>query len=252
MSLQKGVFDKLIGFITKDGIKAVIHEVYDYEYIVDYHPKRDGNNPLYFTDEDTQLIISFKDGNPEAIEHFANLIGQDYNPMWNDCFCIAVPASSSAKNYSPRQDLNEEKMTPLQILALCEPDNSSIYKLIERLVDKHKGLHNGSGVLIRTKTVQSKHLGRDRKNITIDLNSIEINSKCGIDISGKNVLLIDDIITSGYSIAACEMILKRGGANKVFVLCLGKTAKDSYVSNSSGNNQPVIGKDVPFDEEVPF
>lgn len=252
MTLKKGRFDKNLVYTNNEGRQVLAHVVYDYEYLVDYHPKRDGNNPLYFTDEDTQLIISFKGDSPEAIEHFANLIDQDYNPMWNDCLCIAVPASSSEKNYSPRQDLNEEKMTPLQILALCEPDNSSIYNLIERLVDKHKGLHNGSGVLVRTKTVQSKHLGRDRKNITIDLNSIEINSKCGIDISGKNVLLIDDIITSGYSIAACEMILKKGGANKVFVLCLGKTAKDSYVSNGSGNNKPVIGKDVPFDEEMPF
>lgn len=42
-------------------------------------------------------------------------------------------------------------------------------------------------------------------------------------VSGKSVLLIDDIITSGSTISECAYMLRAAGAKKVYVLALAKT-----------------------------
>ncbi|HQU83807.1 MAG TPA: ComF family protein [Pyrinomonadaceae bacterium] len=41
-------------------------------------------------------------------------------------------------------------------------------------------------------------------------------------IEGKNVLLIDDVFTSGATVSACAEILKKNGAGKVFVLTIAR------------------------------
>ncbi|SDB96575.1 Phosphoribosyl transferase domain-containing protein [Succiniclasticum ruminis] len=242
MAIKKGHYNEQFGFTNGEGRRVVAHMAYDYDYLVDYHPKRDGNNPLF--DYNSQLILDFKNGYPDAIEHFADLIDKDFNPCWNGCYCVAVPSSNPANNYSPEQDLSEQNLSPYELLASYESKKTCVYDLIARLVGKHSGLHNGSAVLIRVKRIVPKSKGGSRA-VSVDLDSIEVNSKCGIDISGKNILLIDDIITTGNSIVACKMILEKGGAKNVFVLCLGKTSRDPYVSNDSS-------VEVPFDEEVPF
>ena len=226
MTLKKDRFNKNVAYTNDEGRLALMHAVYDYEYLVDYHPYRKGHNPLF--DDNSDKILRFKDGVEKAIEYFENMIDQDFNPIWNDCCCVAIPSHDPKNSYNSSQESN----------------NPSIYKLIARLVKKHIGLHNGSPVLIRTHEVAKKSFGGNR-DISVDLGSIEINRNCGIDISGKNVLLIDDVITTGNSIAACMMILKKGGAKNIFVLCLGKTSSDPYVSSESS-------AEVPFDEEVPF
>ncbi len=49
-------------------------------------------------------------------------------------------------------------------------------------------------------------------------------------LAGKTVVLVDDVHTSGATAAACARVLKRGGADKVILLCwarvLGDTALD--------------------------
>ena len=242
MPLKKGRYDKNPVYTNGEGKAFVSHIAYDYEYLVDYHPYRKGNNPLF--DDNSRMILDFKKGYPAAIEHFAGLIDQDFNPCWDGCCCVAVPSHDPANNYAPEQDLSEQNLSPYELLASYEPKKASVYDLISRLADKHKGLLNGSAVLVRTKIVEKKSSGGQR-GLSVDLNSIVVNSKCGIDISGKNVLLIDDVITTGGSIAACKMILEKSGAKNVFVLCLAKTSSDPAVSADPS-------AEVPFDEEVPF
>ncbi len=41
-------------------------------------------------------------------------------------------------------------------------------------------------------------------------------------IKGKNILLIDDVIASGSTVRECARMLKKAGANKVFVLAIAK------------------------------
>ena len=44
-------------------------------------------------------------------------------------------------------------------------------------------------------------------------------------IAEKNVLIIDDIFTTGATMSECARVLKMGGAKKVFVLTVAKTEK---------------------------
>lgn len=44
-----------------------------------------------------------------------------------------------------------------------------------------------------------------------------------VSLSGKTVLLIDDVVTSGSTVSECAHMLRIGGAEKVYVLAFAKT-----------------------------
>jgi ComF family protein len=52
-------------------------------------------------------------------------------------------------------------------------------------------------------------------------NSFHIENQS--DISGKNVLLVDDVYTTGSTVNECARMLKKGGARRVDVLTLART-----------------------------
>ena len=52
------------------------------------------------------------------------------------------------------------------------------------------------------------------------LNSIKVNG----DVSGKNIILMDDITTSGCSLLACKQLLLDAGANSVICFAFGKNS----------------------------
>lgn len=45
------------------------------------------------------------------------------------------------------------------------------------------------------------------------------------DVKGKTVLLIDDVYTTGATVAECSKVLKKGGAKGVCVLTLARTSE---------------------------
>lgn len=49
------------------------------------------------------------------------------------------------------------------------------------------------------------------------------NKKYQKQIFGKNILLIDDVITSGATINSCSKILNKAGVSKVYVATIAKT-----------------------------
>ncbi len=53
--------------------------------------------------------------------------------------------------------------------------------------------------------------------------AIEINKKYISDIKGKNILLVDDVMTTGATANECAKILKNSGAEKIYLLTAVRT-----------------------------
>lgn len=81
------------------------------------------------------------------------------------------------------------------------------------------------GLIIRGKAMLEKH-GENYGSRTVqkDLDSFKIGNTR--DIKGKNIIIFDDITTSGCSLVAARQFLKARGANKIVCIALGKTVED--------------------------
>jgi ComF family protein len=89
-------------------------------------------------------------------------------------------------------------------------------ELIADSVGKQLGIKSETHLLERTRQTQSQTLfdleGR-KKNIA---GAFSITKKFRDAAEGKNVLLIDDVITTGSTIRECAMALKENGATEVY------------------------------------
>ncbi len=60
--------------------------------------------------------------------------------------------------------------------------------------------------------------------------AFKVRSGCLAAISGKGVLLVDDVLTTGATLSACTRALKRGGARQVDVLVLARVVREKPVT----------------------
>lgn len=74
-------------------------------------------------------------------------------------------------------------------------------------------------LLVRWRDIDKLATGGDR-SIHVQCGSLRVS---GPSLDGANVLLIDDVCTSGNSLNACDSLLKQHGASQVFSIVLGKT-----------------------------
>ncbi len=141
-----------------------------------------------------RTFLDLKKNSPEAIDKFY----QDLVSIF-DCF-----DSIDKFNFAviPSHDVNV-KISPMHLIA--------------QKLAIHYNKIDYSDVLQRFKTIARLSDGGTR-NIGVHINSIRINPK--FKVEGKNFILIDDITTSGSSMAAGVQILYIGGANSVTCLAL--------------------------------
>jgi ComF family protein len=57
------------------------------------------------------------------------------------------------------------------------------------------------------------------------LGAFKVSARHKSAIAGRNVLIIDDVLTTGATVDACARALKRTGAAKVFVLALARVVR---------------------------
>jgi predicted amidophosphoribosyltransferase len=48
---------------------------------------------------------------------------------------------------------------------------------------------------------------------------------CGAHLQGKNIILVDDVMTSGATMAAASVVLQRAGAQHITALVFARTAR---------------------------
>jgi len=81
-------------------------------------------------------------------------------------------------------------------------------------------------LLIRpTRTKSLEGLSRDERFATVQ-GAIKIHPKRRHRIIGRKVLIVDDVMTSGATLAACAEACNRAGATEVSILTLARVAKD--------------------------
>jgi ComF family protein len=89
--------------------------------------------------------------------------------------------------------------------------------LIAQWIEKKFAIRYQSLLLKTQKTHAQMHLNRYDRLFN---QSNVFAKKANLDIQGKNILLIDDVITTGTTIEEAAKVLKTNGAHKIIALAL--------------------------------
>lgn len=104
-------------------------------------------------------------------------------------------------------------------------NQSGIRKIIRQLCLKRNNIIDGTDILLRGYTVSKKHLGGER-NFKEEIKSLNVGDKCEDIIRGRQIILMDDVTTTGTSLNAGMFVLKQHGCEPVALLAFGKTQLD--------------------------
>ncbi len=171
----------------------------EYFYIRNYIPKNI-KNPLPSLDEYSELILRYKKGDYKIISFFAGLLSNIiYYYFYPYDLILPVPPSSSYLDSYP----NSIVCSYLTKMGLIGYLKDGII-----CVKGHKPNH-----IVGTKCKKSF------------ISSILVKNKS--EFKTKNIILFDDIITTGTTFRLIKQSLLKKGANSVIGLFLGKTLFDS-------------------------
>ena len=108
---------------------------------------------------------------------------------------------------------------PLHLMRRLERGYNQTY-LIAKKLSKYIQIEMRNDVLVKTKNIrpQSEKGYLDRK--TDIRGAFEVKNKS--EIKGKNVLIFDDVYTTGSTTNECKRVLMQAGAKKVMVLTIAK------------------------------
>lgn len=185
-----------------------------YSYIMDYYSKSKNIEVGEEEEKNRNLVYDFKDGKNK--DYFVNLI-KNYmiknNILKENLTIVPIPASSSSKNHK------------------------RFYQLFKELSDS-LSIENGFDYIKVVSDREAKHLSKNReccdKNYEIDYDKIK----------NKNILLIDDIITTGTGFSKLSNELLKNGSREVNGLFLAKTVKTSNENKiEKQNNSPSSSKE---------
>jgi predicted amidophosphoribosyltransferase len=137
-------------------------------------------------------ILDLKDDKAGADSHFADMIEPELS---DDIVIVTIPSHDPAK--AP----------------------GGLQKLAARLAEKGNRV-DGTGCLVRTKKHEKLAHGGDRSK---DSHLKSMGVRNAHLIKGKDVLLLDDVATSGNSLEAGSDLLSKAGARSVLSAAIGKT-----------------------------
>ena len=177
-------------FVTKPS-DHIIDEISFHNYYIPM--SRGGKNDKYSCD-----IIKFKDNHPISCEYFFDILK---NKNFNNIDAVV---------YMPSSDATRET-TPVKELA-------------QRLAE-YNGWIDATDCLVRHTSKQKAAHGGDR-SIAVHEKTLVVRNKD--KIYNKNVLVLDDITTTGNSLKVAMMLLNDAGAESVASFALGRTSNKKY------------------------
>ncbi|WP_338151425.1 ComF family protein [Aurantiacibacter marinus] len=172
-----------------------------------YPPKHDGiaAGTLY-NDTARQLVLSFKHGRRIALAPMlARLIAARLPEMQGEWLAVPVPLH---RFRLWRRGYNQSALLAREISKITD---------MQLLVD---------GLLRTRATPALGGLGREQRAQTLG-GAITPNPRRQTAIEGANVLLVDDVLTSGATSNACVAALKAAGAKKVMIGCFSRVLDDA-------------------------
>ena len=92
--------------------------------------------------------------------------------------------------------------------------------VLAKLITKRTKTDLVENSLIRTKHSKTHRAGMDKKGRMLSIKgAFQLNGKHFV---AKDVLLVDDVFTSGATVSECARVLKKGGANRVSVITIAR------------------------------
>ncbi len=99
--------------------------------------------------------------------------------------------------------------------------------LLARQIASARGGRLVVDALVRRKNTQSlSGLGRTARARTLQ-GAIALNERHAATIKGANVVLVDDVLTSGATSDACVRVLKQAGARRVVIGCFARVLDEA-------------------------
>lgn len=159
-----------------------------------------------YNDASRKLILSFKHGGRIALAPIlAKLIAARLPEMGDDWSLIPVPLH---RWRLWRRGYNQAAMLAVEI-------------------GKSTGTKVLRDGLLRTKQTRSLGgLGRKARKRTL-AGALSINPRHEKTVKGRNIILVDDVLTSGATSEACVRVLKRHGAKTVVVACFARVLDEA-------------------------
>lgn len=149
-----------------------------------------------------RLILKIKDQKQAQITEF---LAKDLcKTLQNGC----ILQSNALITYVPRaqKSVLERGTDQAQQLALALGKQCTL-PVVNCLV-RNKDEHEQKSLSFKERQVHAQSVYCLRKD-------------CG-DLGGKQVILVDDIVTSGATLSACAELLRKGGAGQIICLCAGR------------------------------
>ena len=167
-----------------------------------YHPKFNYYENYYEDNEDfneySQKILDLKNSNYEAIKFFCKELDRIIDD--EQVVITTVPSSD----------------------ATCI--SSGIIDLSKKLIQSQQNLIYGTACIKRIKSIFKQSNSSEKRTKKRHKDSIEIQNKSLI--KNQKVILLDDVLTTGNTVNACQELLLEAGAKEVKIIVLAKTIRD--------------------------
>ncbi len=163
----------------------------------------------HYTGTMRKLIHMYKYGDQQAPRHaFTRWLNTAAEELIMGCdLIIPVPLS--------RQKLRARRFNQAALLA--------------KDLARETGLRYEPQVLVRRKnTLSQVGLTRDQRRQNLR-GAFDVPGKKRAAIDGRNILLLDDVITTGTTIESCAHTLKQAGARRVDVVALALVTSESQI-----------------------